>query len=164
MTFSEIQTRSVGRNAIGHGGGTRQKCSGNSMIQGQRLCRCKEWSIGISSVFGLQDLIWGAKTTKNKNKKIVARVQRCAPTWRRKQLQRFIFNIHVYCLSFTTWTVWTILWVFQYIVTWRLKVRIVEREEMSIARLQQPKESATLKQRLCKHVNAATNIRVIDTL
>jgi hypothetical protein len=42
------------------------------------------------------------------------------------------------------------------IVTWWLKARIVEREERSIARLQQPKQPPAARQWLCKHVCAAT--------
>jgi hypothetical protein len=41
--------------------------------------------------------------------------------------------------------------------TWWLKARIVEREETCIARLQQPKQPAIAKQRLCKYVLAAKN-------
>jgi hypothetical protein len=44
----------------------------------------------------------------------------------------------------------------QYIVTWRLKARIVERKETSTAGLQQYKQPAIAKQRLCRYVLGAT--------
>jgi hypothetical protein len=44
-----------------------------------------------------------------------------------------------------------------HIVTRWLKGRTVVQEEISIARLQEPKEPAITKQRLCKHVPTATN-------
>jgi hypothetical protein len=45
-------------------------------------------------------------------------------------------------------------------VTCLLKTRIAEPEETSIAMLQQPKQPAIAKQRLCKHVPTATETDV----
>jgi D-hexose-6-phosphate mutarotase len=49
------------------------------------------------------------------------------------------------------------------IVTWRLKARIVVREETSIVRLQQPKHLAIAKQRIRKHVFTANDAESIVT-
>jgi hypothetical protein len=44
-------------------------------------------------------------------------------------------------------------------VTLRRKARIVEEEKASIARLQQPKQSAVAKEWFCKNVSTATESR-----